>query len=139
MRWLDRIPLSTLAIAALLLGLAPFVSEPHLWEKLKMLFAGTLTRPIDILDLVMHGAQLVLTSQRNGRSLALYVPPDCPDLGRYLQLVHHLSYRSFQPRRQFIIEEINGEQATKSPYLAALEQHFNVVADYGAVRVQREI
>ena len=60
MRWLDRIPLSTLAIAALLLGLAPIFSEPHLWEKLKMLFAGSLERPIDIFDLLMHGTPSVL-------------------------------------------------------------------------------
>ena len=45
---------------ALLLALAPFVPEPHLWEKLKMLFAGTLSRPIDIFDLALHGGPLVL-------------------------------------------------------------------------------
>lgn len=60
MSWLDRIPLSSLAIAALLLGLVPFSPEPHLWEKLKMLFAGSLERPIDIFDLLMHGAPSVL-------------------------------------------------------------------------------
>ena len=60
MRWLDRLPLSTLAIAALVLGLAPFFPEPHLWEKLKILFAGTLSRPIDIFDLIMHGAPSLL-------------------------------------------------------------------------------
>jgi hypothetical protein len=49
-----------LAIAALLLGLAPFVPEPHLWEKLKMLVAGTLSRPIDIFDLFLHGTPVVL-------------------------------------------------------------------------------
>jgi hypothetical protein len=60
LNWLDRIPVSTLAIAALLLGLAPFVPEPHLWQKLKMLAAGTLSRPIDIFDLLMHGTPAVL-------------------------------------------------------------------------------
>jgi hypothetical protein len=60
MSWLDRIPWASLAIAALLLGLAPFVPEPHLWEKLKMLAAGTLVRPIDIFDLLMHGTPLLL-------------------------------------------------------------------------------
>ena len=60
MKWLDRIPLSTLVIIALALGLAPFVPEPHLWEKLKMLFSGTLSRPIDIFDLFMHGTPAVL-------------------------------------------------------------------------------
>jgi len=53
-KWLDRIPLPTLAIIAIMLGLAPFAPEPHLWQKLKMLFGGTLAKPIDILDLVMH-------------------------------------------------------------------------------------
>jgi hypothetical protein len=42
------------------LALAPFAPEPHLWQKLKMLLAGTLTRPIDIFDLFLHGAPLVL-------------------------------------------------------------------------------
>jgi hypothetical protein len=60
MQWLDRISLSLLLPVALLLALAPFAPEPHLWEKLKMLFAGTLTRPIDIFDLVLHGGPLVL-------------------------------------------------------------------------------
>jgi len=60
MKWLDNIPLPTLAIIAVALGLAPFSPEPHMWEKLKMLFAGTLGRPIDIFDLVMHGAPAVL-------------------------------------------------------------------------------
>ena len=60
MQWLDRIQLSVLLPVALVLALAPFVPEPHLWEKLKMLFSGTLTRPIDIFDLFLHGAPLVL-------------------------------------------------------------------------------
>lgn len=47
-------------IASLTLGLAPFVPEPHLLEKLRMLVAGELARPIDIFDLVMHGAPWVL-------------------------------------------------------------------------------
>ncbi|MGD8588303.1 MAG: RND transporter [Chromatiales bacterium] len=58
--WLDRIPLPMLLLAALLLGLAPFVPEPHLWQKLKMLADGTLTKPIDIFDLLLHGTPVVL-------------------------------------------------------------------------------
>lgn len=59
MSWLDKIPLGVLALLALLLGLAPFVPEPHLWEKLKMLAAGTLSRPIDIFDLLLHAGPVV--------------------------------------------------------------------------------
>ena len=40
----------------LLLGLAPFFPEPHVWEKLKMLVACNLVKPVDIFDLLMHAA-----------------------------------------------------------------------------------
>jgi len=60
MEFLDRIPLGLAVIAALTLGLAPFFPEPHLWEKLKMLASGTLTRPIDIFDLALHAAPWIL-------------------------------------------------------------------------------
>lgn len=60
LNWLDRLPLGPVAIIALLMALAPFQPEPHLWQKLKMLADGTLTRPIDIFDLFLHGAPLVL-------------------------------------------------------------------------------
>jgi hypothetical protein len=60
MKWLDKIPLATLIIIALLLGLAPFTPEPHLWQKLKMLVAGELVKPIDIFDLFLHGTPAVL-------------------------------------------------------------------------------
>jgi hypothetical protein len=60
MKWLDSIPYTVLVPLAIFLGLAPFAPEPHLWEKLKMLFAGTLTRPVDIFDLFLHGTPLVV-------------------------------------------------------------------------------
>ena len=60
MKWLDKIPLSTLVVISLLLGLAPFAPEPHVWEKLKMLADGSLSKPIDIFDLCMHGTPWVL-------------------------------------------------------------------------------
>lgn len=60
MKLLDRIPYALLLPLAVLLALAPFAPEPHLLEKLKMLFAGTLVRPIDIFDLFLHGTPLLL-------------------------------------------------------------------------------
>ncbi|MGF1612755.1 MAG: RND transporter [Gammaproteobacteria bacterium] len=60
MAWLDKIPLWLLVVLSLTLGLAPFYPEPHLWEKLKMLAQGNLTRPIDIFDLLLHAAAPVL-------------------------------------------------------------------------------
>ena len=60
LNWIDRQPLILFVIASLTLGLAPFVPEPHLLEKLRMLAAGELSQPIDIFDLVMHGAPWIL-------------------------------------------------------------------------------
>lgn len=56
MKWLDKVPFLPVLVGALTLGLAPFVPQPHLFEKLAMLFSGSLQRPVDIFDLLMHGA-----------------------------------------------------------------------------------
>ena len=56
MKWLDDLPLLLVALGALFLGAAPFVPEPHLVEKLRMLAEGSLTRPVDVFDLLMHGS-----------------------------------------------------------------------------------
>ena len=45
---------SVIIILCLTLGLAPFF-PPHIYEKLTMLFSGTLKRPIDWFDLFFHG------------------------------------------------------------------------------------
>ena len=60
MTWLNKIPLSLILPVAVLLALAPFSPEPHLLEKLRMLAAGTLVKPVDILDLFLHGTPLVI-------------------------------------------------------------------------------
>jgi hypothetical protein len=60
MKWIDRIPLRALVVLALFGGLTPFYPEPHLWEKIKMLTDGTLSRPIDIFDLFFHASAPVL-------------------------------------------------------------------------------
>ena len=49
------LPWSVVVLACLTLGLAPF-SPPHIVEKLGMLFAGKLVKPIDWFDLFLHGA-----------------------------------------------------------------------------------
>jgi hypothetical protein len=70
-RFLDKLPLTGLILVAVVLSLAPFAPEPHLWEKLKLLSAGMLTRPIDILDLVMHGAPWLLVAAKRARMAQL--------------------------------------------------------------------
>lgn len=46
-------------IASLTLGLAPFVPQPHVWEKLTWLMTGREFAMIDIFDLLLHGAPWV--------------------------------------------------------------------------------
>lgn len=58
--FLTNLPWHIVILVCLTLGLAPFFPEPHIWEKIKMLFAGTLAKPIDILDLAMHGVPWIL-------------------------------------------------------------------------------
>lgn len=60
MQFIDNLPLSVLLVICILLGFAPFVPEPHIVEKLRMLFQGTLKKPIDIFDLLYHTAPFVL-------------------------------------------------------------------------------
>ncbi|MBP0484069.1 RND transporter [Sagittula sp. M10.9X] len=54
-RLLARLEWWMVGLLCLTLGLAPVIPEPHVWEKLKMLAAGDLTRPMDIFDLLLHG------------------------------------------------------------------------------------
>lgn len=68
MKWLDNIPYSLLVVLSLSLGLAPFVPQPHLVEKIAMLFAGDLVRPVDIFDLCMHGSPVALLIMKIVRS-----------------------------------------------------------------------
>ena len=67
LRWLDKIPLPLLLLAAIGLGVAPVFPEPHLLEKIRMLGAGTLSRPIDIFDLLLHGTPIVLLAVKLAR------------------------------------------------------------------------
>ena len=68
---LDRLPLLHVTVIGLLLGLSPFVPEPHLIEKLRMLAHGTLTRPLDIFDLFLHAIPLLLLVLKLWRMLWL--------------------------------------------------------------------
>lgn len=54
--------------AALLLAILPWPVDPlpHLVQKIGMLADGTLTKPIDIFDLVWHGWPILLLVVRGG-------------------------------------------------------------------------
>lgn len=60
MTFFDKLPLPSLIIIAFLFFIAPISPEPHLFEKTRMLFNGTLIRPIDIFDLFLHATPTIL-------------------------------------------------------------------------------
>ncbi len=53
----------------LLLGFAPFYPQPHIVEKMRMLMAGTLKKPIDIFDLFWHAWPFALLAYRVFRDI----------------------------------------------------------------------
>lgn len=71
MQFIDAIPLSIALLAALTLGLMPFVPEPHLFQKLRMVADGTLRRPLDLFDLMLHAAPWVLLIVKLARMVVL--------------------------------------------------------------------
>ncbi len=60
MQFIDNIPMAGILLLCVLLGFAPFVPEPHIVEKLRMLSQGTLKKPLDIFDLLYHSAPFIL-------------------------------------------------------------------------------
>lgn len=72
---LDSIPYGALAFLAVVLGLAPFYPMPHLLEKLIMLRNGTLVKPIDIFDLLMHATPVILLAAKLVKDYALATAP----------------------------------------------------------------
>jgi hypothetical protein len=60
LKLLDKTPVWILLLLAVMLGIAPLGSQPHLVEKLGMLAEGNLVKPIDIFYLVLHSIFIVL-------------------------------------------------------------------------------
>ena len=60
LKLLDKVSVWVLLVLAIMLGIAPLGSQPHLVEKLGMLAEGNLSRPIDIFDLFLHSIFSIL-------------------------------------------------------------------------------
>ncbi len=70
MKWIDKLSWLIVGILVATLGMAPYLPQPHVLEKLAMLFTGTLSRPIDIFDLVLHGTPWVLLGLKLARTIS---------------------------------------------------------------------
>jgi len=102
-------------------------------------FKGGLPRRVATARLVYRGSQLVMVSERNGKSLTIHVPPDDPDFQDYLCSLGHLLYRGFKPLRKIKVEVINGKDVAQSPYVDSLRKHFDVVVEFKTITLYRKI
>jgi hypothetical protein len=69
LNWLDRLPWIWLLLLAAWMAIAPVTPEPHLVEKLRLLAQGSLVRALDIFDLFVHAAPLLLVVLKLWRQL----------------------------------------------------------------------
>ena len=90
---------------------------------------GMLPPRVASTHLVYQGKDLKVISKRNGKDLSFLIPHGDPGLPNYFIFLHQLLTRKFQPLRRIVIEIINGEKATESPYIAALRTAFDVSVD----------
>ncbi|MCK5147860.1 DEAD/DEAH box helicase [bacterium] len=98
-----------------------------------------LPRRVDSNYLVFRGAELILISQRKGRDLKINIDIDDPDISRAFAPLHHLLQRHLKPVHRIVIESINGEDAAKSEYAAAIKARFETQADHRYLTLYRKI
>jgi len=80
--------------------------------------------------LVFKGRELKLVSLRNGKELIIHAQPEDESLTEYLSSLNHLLNREFKPQSKIAIEKINGDSASKSPYLDAFKTIFSVLVEH---------
>lgn len=100
-------------------------------------FKGEFPKRTPTTHLVYRGSEIVVISQRHGKSLTIRLPEDDPDLFECFGFLRHLLTREFQPLPRVTVESINDEPAAKSPYAATLRRMFDVVTDYRTLTLYR--
>ncbi|MBF0266154.1 MAG: hypothetical protein HQL46_12890 [Gammaproteobacteria bacterium] len=75
MKFIDRLSWPMIIIMGGFLAIAPYPGAPmpHSIEKIQMLFDGSLSKPIDIFDLIMHTAPIILGSIKAYRQFILKI------------------------------------------------------------------
>jgi ATP-dependent Lhr-like helicase len=71
--------------------------------------------------LCFRGSQLLAIAGREGRELALFIPPEDPALGDVLAFLSFPRTRAVNPAVKITLERINGRPAASGEYAAALK------------------
>lgn len=85
--------------------------------------------------MVLRGTELLMTLQRGGRDLQIFLPPDHPDLFQALGIFKILVNRLVHPIPVLQVETIHGDPAAQSPYTERLRQ-FGFRADYRLLELE---
>jgi ATP-dependent helicase Lhr and Lhr-like helicase len=102
-------------------------------EKLKI----TLPKRKSTTQLVYCGSQLILISERSGKSLQIYIEADDPRMPQCFDMFHQRLNDRNQREKHIVIETINNEKANRSVYLDALKIGFDVSVDHKQAIVHR--
>ncbi len=97
-------------------------TDPASWCGLPVDLPERLPPRVPSTHLVYHGSRLVIVSKRFGRSIEIRAAADDERLRDYLALFKDVLVREFNPRSRIIVETVNGDAATSSPYAGALKQ-----------------
>lgn len=79
--------------------------------------------------LVFYGKKLVFISMQKGKKVLIYVPPDDPELPKYLKVFKVQLTRRFNPLKRIKVETVNEKSAVESPYKDAF-MAFGFTTDY---------
>ena len=86
---------------------------------------------------VFHGGRVAAVAERRGRRLEIRVGPDHPSLPAYLSFLKVLITRAVRPMRAVVVETVNGDPASSSPYRPVLAALFHTTRDGGSLRLMR--
>ena len=70
--------------------------------------------------LCFRDSELIAISNKGGREIEIFIPPDDPDIAGGLAFIKFPRVRRIQPEMKIVIEKINGSSAARSPYSSIL-------------------
>ena len=96
-------------------------------------FREVLPSRLESTHLAYRGRDLVMISKGHGRVLEFRIPADDPALPACLGPLSHLLTRAVGPLNRIVVETINGEEASASPYVGVLKTVFETMVEFKKV------
>jgi ATP-dependent Lhr-like helicase len=81
---------------------------------------GSQIRRVPSSRLCFRGAELLAISNKGGKDLQIFIPPDDPDIAEVMAFIKFPRVRNVQPEPKLVIEKINNAAASRSAYSQSL-------------------